>query len=141
MIPVLIRPLTIDGCDTGYHISDKGDVFNRNGNMMKPRYTPNGYMQACLRIDKRYKYIYVHRAVYEAFNGIIPDGLEINHIDGNKLNNHVNNLEWVTPKENIIHAHRIGLCPRPTGTKNGMNKYPEELIREVCKLLEKGDVK
>jgi hypothetical protein len=47
---------------------------------------------------------YVHRLVYESFRGPIPDGLEINHIDGNKKNNSLENLEAVTRKQNLHHA-------------------------------------
>ena len=47
--------------------------------------------------------ISVHRFVYEAFNGPIPDGMEIHHIDGNGSNNKINNLELVTRQQNIAY--------------------------------------
>lgn len=53
----------------------------------------------------------VHRLVAECFIGQIPEGMEINHIDGDKGNNNLSNLEIVTPKENSVHAVSIGLTP------------------------------
>lgn len=50
----------------------------------------------------------VHRLVWAALRGPIPQGMEINHIDGNPGNNAVDNLELVTPAENIEHSHRVG---------------------------------
>lgn len=55
------------------------------------------------------KTYYVHRVVYELFVGPIPKGYDINHIDGNKFNNNVCNLEAVTRSENQNHAFRTGL--------------------------------
>jgi hypothetical protein len=58
---------------------------------------------------RRYR---VHRLVAQLF--LLPDASRphVNHIDGNKLNNHVSNLEWCTPEENHAHAKRLGLCKR-----------------------------
>lgn len=58
-------------------------------------------------VQKRYR---LHRLIYTAFVGNIPKGLQINHSDGDKLNNSLENMEIVTAKENVRHAWRIGLC-------------------------------
>lgn len=89
-----------------YSISDGGIVRNdRTGIYIKPVPTENGY----LRVGLNKRLCRVHRLVAEAFIPN-PTGLsQVNHIDGNKLNNHVDNLEWCTPKQNIHHAYEHGL--------------------------------
>lgn len=63
-----------------------------------------GYHQVELRIDKKSKYPLVHRLVAEAFLDNPENKPQVNHIDGDKGNNAVDNLEWVTCSENAIHA-------------------------------------
>jgi len=67
-----------------------------------------GYQYVCLFKDGKRKNKKVHRMVADAF--LAKNGKpHVNHIDGNKANNHVDNLEWCTPKENKIHAFKTGL--------------------------------
>ena len=68
-----------------------------------------GYWQLSLRKDKRIKHIRPHRHIYEAFYGRIPEGYQINHKDGNKTNNKLNNLELMTNSENTKHGYDNGL--------------------------------
>ena len=66
----------------------------------------NGYFNKTLsQIGLPQKHIDVHRFVYECINGNIPDGMQINHIDSNRQNNCIDNLEVVTQSENAKHAH------------------------------------
>lgn len=73
--------------------------------------------------DKNRKYFAVHRLVAQAFIKNPNNYEQIDHIDGNKLNNNVDNLEWVTPKENTQRAWKIGLA------KN--TEYQREIARQV----------
>jgi hypothetical protein len=67
----------------------------------------NGYMQVCLTDEDGFRAtVKVHRAVAEAFIGELPVGMTVNHIDGNKKNNVLANLEVVTNLENVRHASR-----------------------------------
>ncbi len=110
--------------DTHYSVSSEGDIRNdKTGRMKQLCVNTSGYYstelyQGGVPLRKR-----VHRLVAEAFIPN-PDGKpQVNHIDGNKLNNNVANLEWVSNSENMIHAYKTGLAtPHPTygmlGKKN-----------------------
>lgn len=65
----------------------------------------NGYLNVCIGSET----IMIHRLVMEVFIGKCPDGLEVNHINGDKEDNHLENLEYVTHSENIRHAHKLKL--------------------------------
>ncbi len=65
---------------------------------------PNGYYQIKLSKNGKTKTIKVHKLIVEHFMKKIPKELTVNHKDGNKLNNYINNLEICTQKENIKHA-------------------------------------
>ena len=67
----------------------------------------NGYMTVSFHYKEKRYYILNHQAVYCHFHGDIPDGLQINHIDGCKTNNHPDNLEAVSPKENVLHSFNV----------------------------------
>lgn len=88
----------------GYKITSWGRVFSDfSGKFMALNETPKGYLRVTLQYKSGHKYhkhLKVHRLVAEAFIPN-PDGKpQVNHIDGNKQNNSVTNLEWVTNAEN-----------------------------------------
>lgn len=91
---------------SNYSVSDEGFVRNdKTGKILKPVPTKNGY----LRVGLNGKLYRVHRLVADAYISN-PDNYEqINHIDGDKTNNRVSNLEWCTCSQNIIHAYKNGL--------------------------------
>jgi len=103
----------VKGYEGLYEVSDAGDVFSvRTGRMMKSSMTSHGYMRVVIQVDGKQSMKHCHRLVAEAFIPN-PDNLpQVNHIDGNRLNNHVSNLEWCTPSENLKHAYRTGLKKR-----------------------------
>ena len=83
----------------------------------------NGYKNVGLSLNKSRKIFYIHRLVAEAYIGDIGYRMGVNHIDGNKSNNHVSNLEIVTSGQNQKHAYDTGLCPSQLGkTKHKRNK-------------------
>ena len=93
-----------------YQVSNLGQVKSKkSGRILKTPPIKTGYLRLNLLKNGKPKQAYVHRIVAEVF---IPQKIgksEINHIDGDKTNNRIENLEWVTHKENILHSHRIGL--------------------------------
>ena len=109
--------------NTHYSISSEGRVRNDKTNKMKSMdSTSDGYYKVDLYSNGKRTSVRVHRLVAEAF---IPNPNElpqINHIDGNKENNNINNLEWVNNSQNMIHAYRTGLAtPHPTYGMRGHN--------------------
>lgn len=97
-----------------YLISDLGRVYNSKlDHFMKTRISNNGYERVGLFIDGHQKEFLVHRLVAKAFLVQRVDAIQVNHIDGDKLYNVVENLEWVTVSENHKHAFQIGLKVAP----------------------------
>ena len=121
-------------------------MINENGQIYSPVYKrflattkdKYGYDQVFLSCkDKRRKFL-VHRLVMETFNNIENyHSYQVNHIDGNKSNNNIDNLEWCDAKYNTNHAIKLGLR-KPLdqlGSKNRMAKLNEEQVVEICMLL------
>lgn len=91
-----------------------------------------GYSKVQLKVAKNtYKGFLVHALVMEAWVGQRPDGMVINHINGNKTDNRLENLEYCTRSYNMAHSYRTGLSPKPP-TKYGANapkaKMTDELV-------------
>ena len=101
-----------------YEVSDEGRIRNiKTGRIMKSSVNSRGYSQVCLRSNKQQYTKRVHRLVADAFHDKDRNDLDVNHIDGNKQNNKMSNLEFCSRKENIEHAYRTGLKEEPRKTK------------------------
>lgn len=97
-----------------YSASNLGRIRNEGtGRIMHTFMTPRGYLSLTLRRDNQQITQSVHRLVAEAFLGGPHPELDVNHIDGDKTNNCVENLEWCTRLENVRHAVRTGLRHGP----------------------------
>ena len=93
-----------------YYVSLDGKVFSLlSMKWLKPRKTGNGYCQVQLFNDKGYKYLLVHRLVAETYLINNEGKKTVNHLDGDKLNNSLLNLQWSTHSENLKHAFKNGL--------------------------------
>lgn len=119
-------------------VSNYGNVKGQRDNIMIGN--TNRYHRITLtERNKNIKWtISVHRLVAELFIGNI-EGFVINHKDGNKLNNHVNNLEIVTIKENIQHAFDTGLAVGNIGEKNGNSILTEKDVLEIYACIYLGE--
>ena len=132
--PEVFKPIYYEGIETDYVINCEGIVVNKkSGYVLKP-YIPqnNPYYKVGLYVRPLHKtkHLAVHRLVAMAFIPNPENKPCVNHIDGNKLNDHVTNLEWVTFQENTLHALRTGLKPDVV--------LPIGKVHEVCRLLETG---
>ena len=121
--------------DKMYLVSNEGNVYSLFTNrLLKPSLSKGtGYYVVNIRKDGSRKPEYVHRLVAEAF---IPNPLnlaEVNHKDGNKLNNASSNLEWVTGNENKIHAKETGLIKK--GVELERSTLTSEQVHEICRLF------
>ena len=96
----------IPSCDERYYVSSDGRVLGANG-LLKPVRGKDGYLRCNIAQDGKFRLWLVHRLVAEAFIPNPDNKPEVNHIDGDKANNNVSNLEWVTREENIRHAHKV----------------------------------
>lgn len=94
---------------SGYTIREDGEVRSRFGRVIKPQISNSGYVRVELWSDGSGKKYLLHRLLATAFIPNPKDKPQVNHIDGEKTNNALANLEWVTQSENQKHAYATGL--------------------------------
>lgn len=96
-----------------YEVSDSGKVFSLISNKcIDSGLTTREYKRVCLSAAGKKRFHHVHRLVAEAFIPNPENMTQVNHIDGNKQNNHVSNLEWCDNSQNQKHAYDTGLKKR-----------------------------
>lgn len=131
----------IEGYEGLYQISNKGRVKSFKIGCWRVLKTNNNcaYYVVKLFNQQKTKRFLVHRLVATAFIPNPKNVHVVSYIDGNKLNNCVENLEWVTHSENIEHAFRIGLKKVYLGTKNSNVKLTAEQVKEIRKTYKPRD--
>lgn len=140
----LWKTIKIKGEKIPYKISSEGRVKSKITNkILKTTINEHGYEVVGLRVKPKKRVTKsVHRLVAKAFveNPDPENYKEINHKDGNKLNNNMFNLEWTDRSGNMIHALKNGLKIPLKGEKHPghKQKHTDEKIHEVCKLMEQG---
>ena len=127
----------IEGYEGLYKVSNLGRIYSSYGQnketcklpILRGSISSHGYRIVGLTKNKHVKSFFIHRLVAKAFIPNPENKPDINHIDGNKENNNINNLEWCTKSENTKHAHVTGLMGKKQKTymeimeiENG-NKY------------------
>ncbi len=140
-----------------YHVSNLGRVRSldryqeirskvkilRKGRILKPKMNKSGYLTVKLSLEGNVKCKFIHRLVAENFISEYKKPLQVNHVDGNKLNNKVSNLEWVTASENIQHSFDIKLREGYKSEKHPMSKLSNietDFIRYWLDLNFKGNL-
>ena len=123
---------------SNYEVSTNGQVRNRTTKkILKGRLSKNGYLQVSIKIDATQKFCnrYIHRLVALHFIQNPNNKREVNHIDGNKENNTLSNLEWVTSSENQKHRHLIG--NKKTSNRHiGMFNKKGKMVKDFNSILE-----
>lgn len=103
-------------------VSDTG-IIKINNKIMKTHYSTNGYLYISICDSNKVKHFKVHRLVAQAFIPNPENKPQVNHIDGNKLNNCVNNLEWCNNSQNIKHAYDTGIMEKRKIKKIKINQF------------------
>ncbi len=121
----------------GYYADKGGNVYNKKG--WKLTQSEQGaYYCVSLPTNAGIKNFNVHRLIALTFLPTDPNRNVVNHKDGNKHNNKLSNLEWVTDSENQIHSVVVLRKAAPKGTVNGMHKLTENDVKEIRRLHEVG---
>lgn len=136
-----------------FEVNNLGEIRHVNG---KPKYiniSKQGYVVLQTKLDGKIKTLKLHRLVAETFLEPPSEDLItlcskthwgivcVNHIDGNKLNNKVENLEWCTQEYNNKHANATNLVPALKGSLNGRSKLNENTVHEICLLFQNTNIK
>jgi hypothetical protein len=118
--------------DTPYFVTEDGKVFGSRGFELKLNINSSKYFT--IRCEKLNKSFSVHRMIAETYIPNPQNKPQVNHIDGNRLNNHISNLEWVTRSENMRHSvYTLG-----KKNKGKLSNDDVEYIKNNYKMRTKG---
>ena len=126
----------IPGFESTYEVSNLGRVKSyaqsAAGKLRAPLTNLRGYKQMILSKAGKNSIHSVHLLVCQAFIGQKPAGMEINHKNGIKADNRLENLEYCTKSENK--SHSVNVLKQGRGESHGMSKINEEIVREIRRL-------
>lgn len=120
---------SINGYDGKYEIDDLGNVYSCKTNEQMSPHLKNGYLAIRLFKDGQYSPKYIHRLVAETFIPNPNQFSEVNHIDLNKTNNTVSNLEWCDRSYNLQHSYDNGR--KRFGENHGGHKLTESEVLQI----------
>lgn len=116
---------------SGYLISNYGNIKGKIVEFLKLYTNKEGYVST-------YKIGLVHRAVYETFVGDIPPNHQINHIDYNRSNNKLNNLELSTPSQNVKHSKKNPQHKKTVGENNPTSTLTNKDVIQIYNMIKNG---
>ena len=124
-----------------YKATKDGQVIGKRGKPMKGHVDRCGYREVILSYyPNLQKHALVHRLVLETFNPIENmENYEVNHKNGDKLDNRLENLEWCNHSENIIHAYQTGLEQPMCGEQHHAHKLTEDAVKYIKQVYVKRD--
>lgn len=136
----LIIGIPLNGYENEYHITNSGRIYkNKNNKEVNYHISKYGYVIVNLTKNKKTKTEYLHRLVAKTFIDNIQKEKTVNHKDGNKLNNHTDNLEWLSIGDNIRHAFSNGITNNDHTKVKLMCVVTKRVyigIRQACKDFE-----
>jgi hypothetical protein len=118
-----------------------GGVYRKPSVLLKGSIARNGYLRHTLSVDDVKYYKSVHKMVAEAFVENPLNLPQVNHVNGNKLDNRVENLEWTSASTNVQHAYNIGLANGKAGSRNSQAILTEAEVLEIVRLYNTGKYK
>lgn len=123
----------------GYRSSKDGTILGKRGEPLQPILHHTGYEVITVRSESKQFQMRAHRLIWECHNGTIKDlSKVINHIDGDKRNNSLDNLELVTSSENAIHAFSMGLRSGDRGESNPGSKLTNDQAYDLINMIKQG---
>ena len=120
---------------SNYEISNHGEVKNKTTKRILKSSLVGGYLSIGLRINNKTVTSFIHRLVATSFLICIDESFIVNHKDGDKINNNVKNLEWISLSENSQHAYSLGLH-KPTKIKVSQYTLDNIFITEFESIMD-----
>ena len=137
------------GFENSYEISTLGNVRSVDrfvegrrglikGKNITKRKNKRGYYEIRVGINGKYEDRIVHRLVAKTFIPNLENKPQVNHINGNKLDNRIENLEWNTNSENQKHAYKIGTQPNKKGSNNSNTSLTDDIVINIINIFNLG---
>lgn len=119
-----------------YEVSSFGNIRNKKRKtILKPTLSKFNYLFVKLSKDNKTKNFLNHRLVALSFLENINNLPQVNHIDGNKLNNNISNLEWCTASYNIRHAIKLGIMSPSYHTRKDKSSIGKKINRDIANII------
>jgi len=121
----------------GYVVREDGHIFNKDGTLRRINFNQKGYAQVSLKIGGVWTTRQLHKLLFELFVEKVPIGFEVDHIDNNRANFRVSNLQLLSRKDNRVKSYKEGFRD-VSGVKNANAKLSKGQIDRIATLLASG---